>query len=110
MVVQELAATFSALGDPTRLAILARLATRPASCNELAARFDISQQAVSKHIRVLRDAKLLRQHKDGRSRICELQLDRLDAASSWIEENRAMWTERFDRLEALLWEQRTKRG
>ena len=106
VVYNDLAATFSALGDPTRLEILAYLARGSATCNELVARFDISQQAVSKHIRVLRRANLLRQEKQGRVRMCELEPDALDRATRWIEQHRALWTQRFDQLEAYLKENR----
>ena len=101
-VYENLASTFSALGDPTRLAILAHLAKSPASCNELVARFDMTQQSVSKHIQVLREAKLLRQRKEGRVRICELEPDALNKANAWIEQNRSMWMSRFDQLDTYL--------
>ncbi len=98
----ELSTTFSALGDPTRLAIVSQLAGGRASVSELAEPFEMSQQAISKHIGVLCRAGLVRQTRQGRVRSCELVREPLDEATAWIEAKQAEWTARFDRLDAYL--------
>ncbi|MCZ6837206.1 MAG: metalloregulator ArsR/SmtB family transcription factor [Planctomycetota bacterium] len=102
MVVNTLDATFAALADPTRRAILFHLGKAPATVGMLAAPFKITQQAISKHIAVLKRAKLLRQEKDGRLHRCILDPAPLDEATAWIEEHRILWNDRFDRLDTLL--------
>ncbi len=89
---------FSALADPTRRAILARLALGESSVNELAEPFDISLPAISRHLRVLRNAGLILRHKDGRVRRCALEASPLKAASEWIETYRRFWEDQFDSL------------
>ena len=91
--------TFAALADPTRLAIVARLSRGVASVSELAEPFDMSLRAVLKHVQVLEDAGLVRSAKNGRGRHCELQHQRIDEAARWIEQQRARWERRIDRLE-----------
>jgi DNA-binding transcriptional ArsR family regulator len=102
VVYDDLARTFAALSDPTRLRILARLVEEPATCKDLETPFDISQQAVSKHIGVLRDAGLLRQRNEGRSRVCEVVPGALEEVVGWIDQHRALWAGRFDQLDAYL--------
>ena len=97
-VEQELDTVFAALADSTRRQILARLAHGPATVNELAAPFAISLPAVSKHLKVLERAGLISRSRDGQSRPCALEAARLDAATDWIEHNRQVWSERFDKL------------
>ncbi len=94
----RLDATFSALSDPTRRAILAQLASGDACVSDLAEPFRISLPAVSKHLRVLERAGLLRQEKDGRVRRCHLVSEPLDEASQWIETCRRFWEDRLDAL------------
>ena len=89
---------FSALADPTRRAILARLATGHSSVSELAEPFDISLPAVSRHLRVLRNAGLITRHKDGRVRRCKLDASPLQAASDWVESYRQFWESQFNSL------------
>lgn len=89
---------FSALADPTRRAILARLASGHSSVGELAAPFDISLPAISRHLRVLHNAGLITRHKDGRVRRCTLEATPLRAASDWIESYRQFWESQFDSL------------
>jgi DNA-binding transcriptional ArsR family regulator len=89
---------FSALADPTRRAILARLATGESSVGELAEPFDISLPAISRHLRVLRNAGLITRHKDGRVRRCTLQAAPMRAASDWIASYRQFWEDQFDSL------------
>jgi DNA-binding transcriptional ArsR family regulator len=102
MEAATLDVTFSALADPTRRAILARLAQGEASVNELAAPFDMSQPAISKHIKVLEKAGLVTRGRDAQRRPCRLQVAPLVAADAWIEKYRAMWEANFGRLDALL--------
>jgi len=98
----RLDATFSALSDPTRRAILARLAGGERSVTELAEPFDVSLPAISKHLRVLERARLVVQEKEGRIRRCRLSAEPLHDANNWLENYRRFWAERFERLDALL--------
>jgi DNA-binding transcriptional ArsR family regulator len=95
----QLSLTFAALADPTRRAILARLANGDATVNELAAPFDMSLQAVSKHLKVLERAGLISRRRDAQWRPCRLETTPLDGASDWIARYRDRWTDRFDRLD-----------
>ena len=94
----ELDATFAALADPTRRAILARLALGEASVNELAEPFDMSQPAVSKHIKVLENAGLVSRSRDAQRRPCKLEAAPLRDIAEWLETYRRLWDERLDRL------------
>ena len=98
MVKQNLDATFAALADPTRRAILARLAAGEASVGELAEPFDMSLPAVSKHLKVLEQAGLMERRRDGRSFICRMEAAPLDDAREWIERQRAFWEGSLDQL------------
>ena len=91
--------TLIALADPTRRAILVRLANGEATVNELAAPFDISLQAISRHLKVLEKAGLITRGRDAQWRPCRLETAPLESASSWIEENRKIWGDRLDRLD-----------
>jgi DNA-binding transcriptional ArsR family regulator len=99
MAHDTLSVTFAALADPTRRTILARLAEGEATVNELAEPFDISLQAVSKHLKVLAAAGLISRGRDAQYRPCHFEAAPLEAATDWIATNRAIWTERFDRLD-----------
>jgi len=103
MVVTEdrLDATFGALADPTRRAIVARLARGDASVNDLAAPFSMTLPGISKHLKVLESCGLITRTRRAQFRPCHLEREALDSAVSWIEQNRRIWTERFDRLEAI---------
>ncbi len=107
--MQDLDATFSALADPTRRAIVARLATGSATVNELAEPFDISLPAISRHLKVLENAGLLSREVEAQKRRCRLRPEALKGAEDWIEKTRSFWNERFDVLETLLDETRNKR-
>jgi DNA-binding transcriptional ArsR family regulator len=98
--------TFAALADPTRRAILARLATGEATVNELAEPFPISLQAISKHLKVLEKAGLITRSRDKQWRPCRLQAAPLDGAADWIDGNRQIWNDRLDRLDEHLRELR----
>jgi DNA-binding transcriptional ArsR family regulator len=101
-VTDRLNATFLALADPTRRAILARLALGEASVNELAEPFDMSQPAISKHLKMLERAGLVSRGRDAQRRPCRLEAAPLEAAYLWIERYRQMWDQNFARLETLL--------
>ena len=98
----RLSVTFAALADPTRRAILSRLAGGEATVNELAEPFEISLQAVSKHLKVLERAGLISRGKDAQYRPCRFESAPLDGAVDWIERQSRVWAERFDQLEAHL--------
>ena len=93
-----LSTTFAALADPTRRALLARLAESEATVNELAEPFDLSLQAISKHLKVLERAGLISRGRDAQYRPCRLEAAPLDDAVDWIEQQRRIWTDRFDQL------------
>ena len=97
-----LSATFSALADPTRRAILARLASGELSVTELAEPFDMSLPAVSKHLKVLERAGLIARNREAQWRRCRLDASPLRDVSAWIDQYREFWEERLDRLEAYL--------
>ena len=102
MAVDELSLVFYALADPTRRAILERLARGDATVNQLTEPFAISQQAVSKHLKVLEKARLISRTRAAQSRPCVLDTVRLDAAAGWIAAHRRVWTDRYDRLDGHL--------
>ncbi len=104
----HLSSTFQALADPTRRAILARLSKGEASVTELAAPFSMSMPAISKHLKVLERASLISRGKEAQWRPCKLEAAPLEAASDWVEQYRAMWEARFDRLDAYLKEVQEK--
>jgi DNA-binding transcriptional ArsR family regulator len=95
-------ATFHALADPTRRAILARLATGEASVTELAAPFQMSQPAISKHLKVLEKAGLISRGRDAQRRPCRLEAKPLRDATAWLADFRLYWEESYQRLDALL--------
>ena len=98
----RLDATFLALADPTRRAILARLALGEASVNELAEPHDMSQPAISKHLKVLERAGLISRGRDAQRRPCRIETKPLEDAQAWIEHYREIWDANFARLDTLL--------
>jgi DNA-binding transcriptional ArsR family regulator len=94
--------TFAALADPTRRAILARLASGEASVLELAEPFDMSQPAISKHLKVLERAGLISRGRDAQRRPCRLEAQPLAEANEYLEKYREYWEQSFDRLDGLL--------
>lgn len=108
MQADPLSATFAALADPTRRAILARLIAGECSVTELAAPFDMSLPAVSKHLRVLENAGLVARRADAQFRHCRLEAAPLKAVSEWTETYRHVWEHRLNRLDAYLQELQTK--
>jgi DNA-binding transcriptional ArsR family regulator len=102
MAIDRLSATFAALADPTRRAILARLALGETSVSELAEPFDISLPAVSKHLKVLEGAGLIARGREAQWRPCRLEPQALKGVDEWLEEYRQLWEQRLDRLEDYL--------
>jgi DNA-binding transcriptional ArsR family regulator len=102
--VDKLSMVFSALADPTRRAILARLADGEATVNQLAEPFPISLQAVSKHLKVLEQAGLITRGKDAQWRPCRLEAAPLREIAQWTERYRQFWDERYERLDTYLQE------
>jgi DNA-binding transcriptional ArsR family regulator len=102
MAADQLSVTFAALADPTRRAILARLARGEASVTELAKPFDLTLPGVSKHLKVLQRAGLITQSRNAQWRPCRLEPARLKEASEWVGEYRGFWDESFQRLDEVL--------
>ncbi len=102
MPADQLSATFAALADPTRRAILARLVTGECSVTELAEPFDMSMPAVSKHLRVLQNAGLIVRRHDAQWRHCQIDAAPLKEVARWAETYRHIWEGRMDRLDSYL--------
>ena len=102
MATDHLSATFAAIADPTRRAILARLASGELSVTELAKPFDMTLPAVSKHLKVLERAGLISRGRDAQWRPARLEADRLREAAKWMERYRVFWEKSLDRLDAHL--------
>ncbi len=100
--MDDLSATFAALADPTRRAILARLASGECSVTELAAPFEMSMPAVSKHLRVLERAGLVARRRDAQWRPCRIEAGPLKDVADWTEQYREIWEQRLDRLDTYL--------
>jgi DNA-binding transcriptional ArsR family regulator len=110
MAVDQLSTTFAALADPTRRAILTRLAEGQATVNELAEPFPITVQAISKHLRILEQAGLITRGKSAQLRPSRLQAVPLKDAVEWIEQYRGFWEGSFDRLEHRVRDKKRHRG
>ena len=108
MPIDQLTHTFAALADPTRRAILARLAQGECSVTELAEPFEMSMPAVSKHLRVLERAGLISRGRDAQRRPCRLEAAPIEAVADWAERYRALWEQRMDRLDSYLHELSTR--
>jgi DNA-binding transcriptional ArsR family regulator len=104
----HLSTTFATLADPTRRAILSRLASGSATVNELAEPFDLSLPAISKHLKVLERAGLITRGREAQWRPCSLNAEPLREVADWVERYRRHWEERFDRLDAYLRELQAK--
>lgn len=109
MPIDNLSATFAALADPTRRAILARLALGELSVTELAEPFDMSMPAVSKHLRVLERAGLIARRKEAQWRRCRIDAAPLKDVATWAERYRQIWEQRLDRLDQYLHQVQTKK-
>jgi DNA-binding transcriptional ArsR family regulator len=99
---QQLASVFAALGDPTRLAIIQRLAAGDASVQELAEPFDISAPAISRHLKVLEQAGLISRGRDAQFRPCRLEREKLEEIRDWTKRMRRFWDESFERMDDYL--------
>ncbi len=108
MTSDQLSHTFAALADPTRRAILARLASGEASVTELARPFDMSMPAISKHLKVLERAQLIARGRDAQYRPCRLEAAPLKQAADWIGTYREFWEQSFERLDEYLAELKKK--
>ena len=97
-----LTATFAALADPTRRAILARLSAGEANVTELAKPFDMSQPAISKHLRVLNEAHVVSEQRSGRERIYRIEPETLRQVDNWIGDYRGLWQDNLNRLKSYL--------
>jgi len=106
--LDPLSATLSALADPTRRAILARLSRGEATVNELAEPFDISLPAVSRHLKVLESAGLISRGREAQWRPCRLEADALKDVDDWLARYRRFWTQSFDRMDAYIAELKAK--
>jgi DNA-binding transcriptional ArsR family regulator len=102
MIQDHLSATFGALADPTRRAILARLASGEATVNELTESFTMTQPAISKHLKVLERAGLISRGRDAQRRPSRLEPSRLAEANAWLDQYRQFWEASFSRLDAVL--------
>ncbi len=110
MTPDRLDACFSALADPTRRAILARLALGETTVNQLAEPFEMSLPGISKHLKVLEHAGLISRTREAQFRPCKLELAPLKEVSDWVEAYRKLWEERFDRLDDYLKQLQDKEG
>jgi DNA-binding transcriptional ArsR family regulator len=108
MAHEDLGSTFAALADPTRRAILARLAEGEATVNELAEPFDLKLPTISKHLKVLQRAGLVTQSRVAQRRPCRLEIAPLKEVAEWVERYRRIWEERFGQLDAYLMELQEK--
>jgi DNA-binding transcriptional ArsR family regulator len=108
MTNDHLSATFAALADPTRRAILARLSSGEAPVTELAKPFEMSMPAISKHLKVLERAGLIARGREAQWRPCRLEADRLKEVADWVEHYRRFWEQSFDRLDDYLKELQSK--
>src|SRR4051795_12760856 len=110
MATARLDATFAALADPTRRAILARLAKGEATVTELVSPFKLSQPAISKHLKVLERAGLITRGRDAQRRPCRIAAEPLAEANEWLEGYRKIWEANFDRLDTLLDELKARKS
>jgi DNA-binding transcriptional ArsR family regulator len=108
MPADQLSATFAALADPTRRAILSRLLSGECSVTDLAEPFDMSMPAVSKHLRVLERAGLIARRREAQWRHCRVEAGPLKEVADWTERYRHIWEQRFDQLDQYLQQMKTK--
>ena len=101
---------FQAIADPNRRAILDLLAVKPLTLNGIAEHFDISRPAISKQVKILTECGVVVIRQRGRERYCEVQVDKLAEVSNWVEQYRAAWEQRFERLDEYLNELQRKGG
>ncbi len=110
MVVDDLLSpVFAALSDPTRRSIVNRLTRGPATVNELASNYSITQQAISKHLAYLENARVIERQREGRQNFCAINPSALREVARWAEEYRPLWERNFKRLDVLLEEMKAKK-
>ena len=109
MALQSRRDVFQAIADPTRREIINLIAFNPLNLNSIAENFDVSRPAISQHIKILTECGLIVIKKQGRERYCEAKLQQLNDVSDWIEQYRKLWDGRFDALDNLLDQLKTKR-
>ena len=93
---------YQAIADPTRRAIISMIADQPHNVNAIAEKFDVSRQAISLHVKILKDCGLITIKQHGRDRFCEAQLDQLSEVSAWVDQYRQHWESKLDALEKYL--------
>ena len=101
---------FQAIADPTRREIINLIAQKTLTPNAVADSFDVSRQAISKHIKILAECGLIRVNQKGRERFCYIQPEKLDEVTDWLEQFRKNWEHRFDKLDNLLVKMQTKKN
>lgn len=99
---------FQAIADPTRRDIINLVARQPLTANDVAEKFDVSRQAISKHIKILSECGLLMITQQGRERYCFVQAEKLDEVTDWIDNFRKQWEHRFDKLDRILIQMQSK--
>jgi DNA-binding transcriptional ArsR family regulator len=93
---------FQAIADPTRRMIIQKLSNGPQNLAGIIADFDVSRQAIAKHIKVLHECGMITVKQKGREQVCEARIERLDEVSNWVTESKKLWKERFNQLEKFL--------
>lgn len=93
---------FQAIADPTRRAIIALIAVNAMTVNSIAEEFDVSRQAISKHLKILRECEVITHQKDGRQIYYQLEVEKMKEVDEWLEQFRTIWEHRYDRLDHLL--------
>ena len=93
---------FQAISDPSRRQIIQKITRQPLTVNEIAEAFRTSRQAISKHIQILTECGLVEISQQGRERLCEVRLEKLDEVTGWVEQSRKQWMQRFGKLDKLL--------
>jgi len=97
---------FQAIADPTRRSILLKLANGPLNIAQLAEDFAITRQAISKHVRILKECEMIKVVQSGREQLCEAQLGKLEEVSDWISASKQVWNQRFEKLDQFLQQQK----
>lgn len=100
---------FQAIADPTRRMIIHRLSQGPLNITQIGDGFEISKQAVAKHIKILNECGIISVTSNGRERVCEAQLDQLDEIIDWVTESRKLWNQRFEKLDKFLTQTKQQR-
>jgi DNA-binding transcriptional ArsR family regulator len=99
---------YQAIADPTRREIITMVASKELNLNAIADRFDVSRQAISLHIKILKECGLINIRQQGRERFCEAKLDQLEEVAHWVEQSTKLWKQQFNKLDTFLQEIQTK--